>query len=222
MPNYSQSSIYKLCCNDPAVTDIYIGSTTNFTKRKYAHKSCCNSIGNKDHNSYVYQVIRSNGGWDNWSMILVESYNTTTKRELELRERYWIETLGATLNKQVPTRTDQEYYNDNKERIKEYREEHKDQIKEAKKEFYNENKDKIKEYREEHKDKMREYREENKDKMKEYRKKNKDKIKENKDKINVIHSCVYCGSNYTHVNTLRHRKSKKCSYAYHLFCFIHS
>ena len=109
MPNYSQSSIYKLCCNDAAVTDVYVGSTTNFTKRKCAHKSTCNNINADRYNYYVYQFIRDNGGWDNWSIILVEAYNTTSKRELELRERYWLETLGATLNKRVPTRTEKEY-----------------------------------------------------------------------------------------------------------------
>ena len=27
--DYSKSVIYKLCCKDPTITDIYIGSTTN-------------------------------------------------------------------------------------------------------------------------------------------------------------------------------------------------
>ena len=72
---------------------------------------------------YVYQFIRANGGWDNWDMVELERYNATDKRDLHTRERYWIETLGAALNKIIPTRTKQEYN-------KEYREENKEKMKE--------------------------------------------------------------------------------------------
>ena len=195
--DYSKSSIYKLCCNDTAITDVYIGSTTAFSKRKYTHKSSCTRTTSSQYNYYVYQFIRANGGWDNWSMILVEAYNASTKRELELRERYWLEMLRATLNKCVPTRSLKEYYQNNKDKIKEYREDNKDKIKDKLKEYYQDNKDKIKEV------------------QKEY-------YQNNKDKINVIHSCVYCGTNYKHSNLSRHRRSRKCSFAYHLHCFIHS
>ena len=37
--DYSNTIIYKLCCNDPSITEIYIGHTTNFTQRKNRHKS---------------------------------------------------------------------------------------------------------------------------------------------------------------------------------------
>ncbi len=124
--DYSNSSIYKICCNDASITDVYVGSTTAFSKRKCQHKAVCNNTRNAKHNLYVYQFIRENGGWENWSMILVENYNATNKRHLESRERYWLETLKATLNKQVPTRTRKQYREKNKESIKQYRDEHKD------------------------------------------------------------------------------------------------
>ena len=38
MVNYENSVIYKLCCTDPTVTEVYVGSTTNFRKRKNQHK----------------------------------------------------------------------------------------------------------------------------------------------------------------------------------------
>ena len=44
MVNYNKSMIYKICCNDLKIKEIYIGSTTNFTKRKQTHKSYCNNI----------------------------------------------------------------------------------------------------------------------------------------------------------------------------------
>ena len=90
---------------------------------------------NPKHNFKVYQVIRNNGGWDNWSMILIENYPCNNKLEAEQRERYWIETLQATLNQIIPTRTKQEY-----------REENKEHILNQKKEYYQLNKDKHREW----------------------------------------------------------------------------
>ena len=170
--DYSRSTIYKICCNDPAVTDVYVGSTTSFSKRKYSHKYSCNTTSSKKHNFYVYQFIRANGGWDAWDMVQIEAYNATTKRELEARERHWLETLGATLNKCIPTRTQQEYRENNREKEKEYQ-----------KKYLEENKDYHKKYRENNKDKIKEtskkYREENQDKitegMKKYYENNKEK-----------------------------------------------
>lgn len=119
MVNYDNSIIYKLCCKDTSVIDIYVGSTTNFRSRKYKHKNKCNSENSKNHNNPVYKFIRDKGGWDNWDMVEVEKYKATDKAELHKRERYWLETLGATLNKCIPTRTVKEYREDNKENIAE-------------------------------------------------------------------------------------------------------
>ena len=41
--DYSKTIIYKIVCNDLNVKDIYVGSTTDFTKRKNKHKSCCDT-----------------------------------------------------------------------------------------------------------------------------------------------------------------------------------
>ena len=56
MVNYDKSTIYKLCCKDPSISDIYIGSTTNFTRRKGQHKSVCNNSQAKHHHLKVYQL----------------------------------------------------------------------------------------------------------------------------------------------------------------------
>ena len=117
--DYSKSIIYKICCNDLKVKDVYVGSTTNFKERKHHHKtSCCNEKSKKNHYK-VYQFIRANGGWSNFDMILLEQYDAKTKLELLARERYWYEELKATLNTCVPARTDSEYYVCNKELINE-------------------------------------------------------------------------------------------------------
>jgi hypothetical protein len=141
MPNYNKSFIYKLCCKDPTITDIYIGSTTNFNRRKNQHKAACTNSNHKEHNNYKYEFIRANGGWINYDMILIQVVNVNNKRELEAKEREYIENLKATLNKQLPTQTKAEYYQNNKDTIIprhiKYYEDNKDKIKENWKKPYN-------------------------------------------------------------------------------------
>jgi hypothetical protein len=190
--DYSNTIIYKLCCNDPTITDIYVGHTTNFTNRKRFHKSKCNNENSKDYNIYVYQFIREHGNWNNWSMIELEKICCVDSNDATKHERRHLELLGATLNSNIPSRTDKEYRIDNADKIKEkdkqYREENKETIHEYKKIYYEENKEEIKEqkkkYREENKEKIKEYFEKNKDKIKEYQKQYTKKYwEENKEKI---------------------------------------
>ena len=154
--NYSNSCVYKICCNDINITDCYVGSTTNLNKRKRQHKSRCNTENRKDYNFNVYKFIRDNGGWRNWTVVLVESYPECKSREELLRfERYHMEKLEATLNSQVPGRTKKQWGEDNSDKMKEYY-----------KEYYQDNVEKIKECR-------KEYRQDNAEKIKE---KGKEKI----------------------------------------------
>lgn len=184
--------IYKLCCNDPEITDCYVGSTKNEKVRKNGHKNGCNNSNNKSHNFNVYQFIRENGGWDNWNMVRIEEFKFNVRAELHTRERYWLEQLKATLNKIIPTRTLREHYQDNKKEInekhKEYVEANKERVVEYKKKYYGENREhvinKAKEWRESNperaKKKSKDYYEANKEvlaeKSKEYREANRDEI----------------------------------------------
>ena len=154
--NYANAVIYKIVCNDLTITDCYVGSTTNFTKRKCRHKNNC------EHNviTKVYQVIIANGDWNNWSMILVEEFPTTSKLLLEQRERYWIETLGSTLNCIVPTRTHKEWRDTHKEHVsahhKQYELDNKDKIRERKAQYYQDNVEQKLQYYQDNKDKIKE------------------------------------------------------------------
>ena len=85
--NYSNSIIYKICCKDTSITDIYIGSTTNFTRRKCDHKKCCNNSNLRSYNYNIYKFIRANGNWDNWDMVEIEKVNASDKRDLHKKER---------------------------------------------------------------------------------------------------------------------------------------
>lgn len=100
--DYQNSLIYKLCCLDPNITDIYVGSTTNFQQRKKQHKWDCHNINanatNRKYNTHKYQFIRENGGWDNWNMIQLYKFPCANKRELHQEEDRCMNELKATLN----------------------------------------------------------------------------------------------------------------------------
>jgi hypothetical protein len=178
--DYSKCVIYKLVCNDLTVTDCYVGHTTNFTQRKKLHKSCCNCETSNNYNLKVYQTIRANSGWENWSMIEIEKFPCKDFNEAAARERYWYEQLKVNLNMCVPNRSKKEYSETHKEEFKQYH-----------KEYY-------KKYEEENKEEL-------KAKRKEYREENKEKILE---KMKEKFTCE-CGGKYSYCHKSRHFKSKK-------------
>ena len=146
--DYSKTIIYKIVCNDLNITDVYVGHTTNFIKRKARHKSDCNNINGKAYNYKIYTIIRDNGGFENWSMIEIEKFQDCNDiNEASARERYYYVLLNAKLNTNCPARNDKEYRENNKnklqEYIKEYRENNKDKIQKVNKEYYENNKNKI-------------------------------------------------------------------------------
>ena len=151
--NYENTIIYKIVCNDLSINEIYVGHTTDFSKRKSHHKSVCNNEKSIKYNYKIYQIIRANGGWNNWSMLQIEIYSCKNNREAESRERYWIEKLNAKLNMYIPTRTHKEYYENNKDEIlqnkKKYYENNKDEILQNNKiyykKYYENNKEKLNE-----------------------------------------------------------------------------
>jgi hypothetical protein len=123
--DYSKTIIYKIVCKDVNITYLYVGSTTDFIRRKSEHKNC--TVKNtKKSNLYVYEFINENGGWDNWEMIEID--DATDKLDALKRERYRLEELKATLNKTIPSRTKEEYkkewYKANPEYHKEYNKEY--------------------------------------------------------------------------------------------------
>jgi hypothetical protein len=111
MPDYSKTIIYKLCCKDTSINDIYIGSTCNFRARKAEHKYRLN----KNNNRKVYQFIRDNGGWDNWDMVMIQQESVENKLQKEKLEREYIDELKPTLNSSIPTRTRLERDRENKD-----------------------------------------------------------------------------------------------------------
>ena len=94
--------IYKLCCSDISVTEIYIGSTKSLRNRKARHKSACTNSADNEYCNKLYSYIRANGGWVNWDLRVIETIEYSYRHELLMRERYWIEQLKASLNCNMP------------------------------------------------------------------------------------------------------------------------
>ncbi len=57
---YHTSVIYINFSNDKTNTNIYVGSTYNYTNRKRSPKSDCNNVKSRKHNLKVYTHIRAN------------------------------------------------------------------------------------------------------------------------------------------------------------------
>ena len=101
MPDYQQSKIYKLVCSE--TNKIYIGSTTQKLNRRRS-----NHIRQKNKCSSVSLI--------NPTIHLLEDYPCNTKRELEEKERYFIDNNDC-VNKTIPTRTMKEWKESNKDKI---------------------------------------------------------------------------------------------------------
>jgi len=179
MINYQNGKIYKIVCNKTGL--IYIGSTTKrlLCQRLTAHKADYNRYKKRKHHYMTsFKILENN----DYNIILLEEFPCESKDQLHARERYYIESIEC-VNKFIPTRTNKEYREDNKDKIKEYYENNKDKIKEHRKIYVENNKDKIS------------------DNKKEY-------YKNHKEQKNKKIECE-CGGKYTHQHKSTHIKSKK-------------
>jgi hypothetical protein len=156
--DYSKCVIYKIVCNDESVLECYVGHTTSFKDRKRQHKKNC-----KSNHLKLYQMIRENGGWDNFTMtpicefpcenliqacIKEEEYRVELQSQLNMRKAYQSEENRKEYKKEIdkkirssPTFIKKQY----PEKEKEYRENHKEHYKELWNEWYEKNKEKVKE-----------------------------------------------------------------------------
>lgn len=164
--DYKNGKIYRLVCG---LNTFYVGSTTqSLAKRVYCHKQDYKA-GKCPHR---YTMVDD---WNNVEIILVEFYPCDSKDELYKRERYWIEELKPCGNKQIPCRTMEEWYQENREKELE-----------RQKKYREANTEKILKWREANKDKIKEhdkrYREANKEVVNQ---KNRDYYEANKEIINA-------------------------------------
>ncbi len=129
--NYSNTIIYKIVCKDLNVKDLYVGHTTDFIRRKNNHKKNCTNKECRDYSYKVYEMIRNNGGWENWDMIELEKFSCNDGNEARARERHYYDLLSPALNSIVPNRNMNEWIHTNKENVRLQRKKHYDENKEA-------------------------------------------------------------------------------------------
>jgi len=103
--DYSNTIFYRILCNDTSVNDLYIGHTTNFVQRKYAHKQGCINPKSVNYNCKLYNVIRDNMGWDNWTMEIIAFHNCEDLMAAKKQEQQYFEEYKATLNSIEPSPT---------------------------------------------------------------------------------------------------------------------
>lgn len=97
---YDKAKIYILRnIFDENKNNVYVGTTTNWSVRKYQHKRRCNSQKDSGYNLPLYQYVRKTGGFCNWVMILIEDFPCCNEKELNYRENYWIHYYNSKLNK---------------------------------------------------------------------------------------------------------------------------
>ena len=95
--DFTKGIIYKIEAIDNKDL-IYIGSTSNFIKRRSDHKSRCNNPKDPAHNFKLYRMIRENGGWDAFKCEIIKAYPSQNKKELFIEEEKYRQNLNSTLN----------------------------------------------------------------------------------------------------------------------------
>ncbi len=148
MPDYQKAKIYKIV--DANEEMVYVGSTIKtLSQRMSNHRAAY-----KNKRFVSSHTIFDKYGMENCKILLLENYPCNSRDELNKREGEYINQL-VCVNKLVAGRNKKEWYEDNKEHIREY-----------KKAYVDANKEHIQEYRDANKEHKKEY-----NKM--YREKNK-------------------------------------------------
>jgi len=130
MEKLKLGKIYKLI--DNTNNNIYIGSTiVKLNQRLREHKNTYNRyINNKYHYVTSFEIIKNN----NYRFEIIKYVVFKDRKELHQKERYYIEN-NICVNKFIPTRTQKEYENNNKIRIKTYHNDNKEHFKEYQKQY---------------------------------------------------------------------------------------
>ena len=140
---------YKII-NDDLPEYTYIGSSCNFIRRKCEHKITCNNPNRKGHHLKIYQIIRNNGGWEKWDMVMIDKLDQTTLLDARIKEEELRLKYDGNLNTNKAYQTVEELNEHRKQHKKEYHESNKEAISEKWNEYYKKNKEALSEKKKEH------------------------------------------------------------------------
>ena len=93
--NYAEMIFYKICCSSTNITKVFIGHTTNVNQRKHILKKQTQS---EIYCSDMIEFIKNSGGWENWSLQILEKYECKTHIDIVLREIYHTDALNQKMN----------------------------------------------------------------------------------------------------------------------------
>lgn len=196
---YINGKIYRIDVGE----DFYIGSTKNtLHQRKAGHQ---NDLLDLTRNSKLYVKMRELGlDFTMVDLTLVKNFPCQSKTKLEREEGRFQKEMDSTLNMTIAGRTLNEYYQDNKDTIKEntrnYALLNKEQVAEYQANYREENKEKIQGYKQE-------YHQNHKEKNNEY---NRQYWEEHKDELNERRkqktTCLYCDKELNKGSMKRHHK----------------
>ena len=100
--DFKNAVIYKIVCNDSKIKELYVGSTCSYRSRKSLHKNSTEYPDSPGHTRNLYNFIRENGGWSNFSMIPIFKYTDCKSRmDLKIKQGYYMDLLNSTLNKKI-------------------------------------------------------------------------------------------------------------------------
>ena len=102
--DYSKAKIYRLVAT--GTVDLYIGSTCGTLERRLWHHNY-SAISEKQKKTSSCKLYE---GGRTVAIELIENFPCTSKQELNIRERYWIETTPNCINTNIPGRTCKERY----------------------------------------------------------------------------------------------------------------
>ena len=180
--NMTEYKIYKI--KSPHTDTIYIGSTSKTLEKRLSGHIYNYKAWLKDNTTdYItsFEILKFN----EYVIELIESCICIDKLERNEKEGYHIKLNKLIcVNKKIEGRSRNEFYQDNKEEIKQYRYNRKKETKQ----YYQDNKEKLKQYRTEYSDT------------------HKEQIKEQGIKKQT---CEICNGKYTHQNKARHNKTIK-------------
>jgi len=131
--------VYKIYSKDTEDPNVYIGSTNNYKKRMWDHKTRCNNHEVYGHHYFLYKYIRQNGGWDNFQSEIIHEFECKDDKEKRMMEQEYINRYSFGLNSWKAFST----VDERKEYEKEYREANKEKINEYARQYREDNKEKI-------------------------------------------------------------------------------
>lgn len=93
--NYAEMIFYKIYCLSPNITKVFVGHTTNVNQRKHILKKQTQS---ETYYSDMIEFIKNSGGWENWSLQMLEKYECKSHIDIILREIYHTDLLNKKNN----------------------------------------------------------------------------------------------------------------------------